>query len=424
MLSTLAEKIHDSRFLRLVRNMLQAGYLEDWVYHVTFSGTPQGGVASPVLSNIYLHKLDRFVETVLIPQHNRGTRRARNPAYLELAAALARARRRGDRAQARKLRQRMRGIPSTDPHDLGYRRLRYCRYADDTLLGFTGPKAEAENIKQRLAQFLHEDLTLELSQDKTLITHARTGAARFLGYDITVQHNDRQLTRGQRHVNGHIALRVPPSVIKAKCAPYRVRGKPARRTQIINRDDYHIVTTYGAEYRGIVQYYLLAGDVYRLHRLRWAMQASLLATLASKHRSTVTKIAAKHQAKITTPLGLRTCYEAIAQRAGKTPLVARFGGIPLTRHKTAVITDRTPTGLPYPRKELINRLLNGRCELCQQPGQVQVHQVRKLTDLNPNGSAPPPWARLMARRRRKTLVVCADCHDHIHTAKPTAHPTA
>jgi hypothetical protein len=318
----------------------------------------------------------------------------------------------------------MRSIPSTDPQDLGYRRLRYCRYADDTLLGFTGPKAEAEDIRQRLAQFLREDLTLELSQDKTLITHARTGAARFLGYDITVQHNDRQLTRGQRHVNGHIALRVPTSVIKAKCAPYRVRGKPARRTQIINRDDYHIVATYGAEYRGIVQYYLLAGDVYRLHRLRWAMQTSLLATLASKHRSTVTKIAAKHKAKITTSLGLRTCYEAIAQRAGKTPLVARFGGIPLTRHKTAIIIDRIPTGLPHPRKELITRLLHGRCELCQQPGQVQVHHVRKLADLNPNGPAPPPWARLMARRRRKTLVVCADCHDHIHAGQPTAHLTA
>jgi hypothetical protein len=137
-------------------------------------------------------------------------------------------------------------------------------------------------------------------------------------------------------------------VIKAKCAPYRVRGKPARRTQIINRDDYHIVATYGAEYRGIVQYYLHAGDVYRLHRLRWVMQTSLLTTLASKHRSTVTKIAAKHKAKITTPLGLRTCYEAIMERAGRTPLVARFGGIPLTRHKTAVIADRIPTGSPHP----------------------------------------------------------------------------
>ena len=154
------------------------------------------------------------------------------------------------------------------------------------------------------------------------------------------------------------------------------------------------------------------------------MQTSLLTTLASKHRSTVTKIAAKHKAKITTPLGLRTCYEAIVARAGRTPLVARFGGIPLTRHKTAIIDDRIPTGLPHPRKELITRLLTGRCELCQQPGQMQVHHVRKLADLNPNGPAQPRWASLMTRRRRKTLVVCADCHDHIHTGQPTAHLTA
>src|SRR5689334_9635970 len=101
MLSTLAERIHDNRFLRLLRNMLQAGYLEDWVWGATLSGAPQGGVASPILSNIYLHRLDVFVETVLMPQYNRGQRRARNPAYLEVAAALARARRRGDRNQVR-----------------------------------------------------------------------------------------------------------------------------------------------------------------------------------------------------------------------------------------------------------------------------------------------------------------------------------
>lgn len=270
----------------------------------------------------------------------------------------------------------MRALPSTNPNDPGYRRLRYCRYADDTLLGFTGPKAEAEAIKQRLAQFLQDDLKLDLVQDKTLITHARTGAARFLGYEITVQHNNRQCTRGQRHVNGEIALRVPKSAIKAKSAPYLLRGKPARRTQIINRDDYRIVATYRTEYRGIVQYYLLAGDVYRLHRLRWIMQTSLLKTLASKHRSTVTKIAAKHRAKITTPHGPRTCYEATIERAGRKPLVARFGGIPLARQKTAVVEDRTPTGRPQPRKELITRLLKDKCELCEQTGPTQVHHVR------------------------------------------------
>jgi group II intron reverse transcriptase/maturase len=424
MLTTLAEKIHDNRFLRLLRNMLEAGYLEDWKWNATLSGAPQGGTTSPILSNIYLDRLDNFVENTLIPEYTRGKRRARNPAYLQLANELAKARRRGDRAQARALRTTMRTLPSTDPNDPGYRRLHYCRYADDTLLGFTGPKAEAEDIKQRLAQFLHDDLKLELSQDKTLITHARTGAARFLGYEITVQHNDQQCTRGQRYVNGNIALRVPRSVIKAKCAPYLLRGKPARRTPIINRDDYHIVATYGAEYRGIVQYYLLAGDVFRLHRLHWVMQTSLLRTLASKHRSTVTKMAAKHRAKITTPLGLRTCYEAIVERTSRKPLVARFGGIPLARQKTAAIDDRTPQGLPQPRKELVTRLLKGRCELCEQTGKMHVHHIRKLADLSPTGPNQPMWAALMARRRRKTLVTCADCHQHIHTGQPTTNLTA
>jgi retron-type reverse transcriptase len=151
MLSILAEKVHDNRFLRLLHNMLQAGYLEDWVWNATPSGAPQGGCASPVLSNIYLHQLDDFVETVLIPEYTRGDRRARNPAYLKEAAALARARRAGDRAEARKARDRMRKLPSGDPHDPDFRRLRYVRYCDDHLLGFTGPKAEAEEIKQRLA---------------------------------------------------------------------------------------------------------------------------------------------------------------------------------------------------------------------------------------------------------------------------------
>src|SRR6266545_7511480 len=255
-----------------------------------------GGVASPILSSIYLHKLDEFVETVLIPEYTRGDRRVRNPAYLELQYRLAKARRRGDRAQARTLRRQMVSLPSADPNDPGYRRLRYCRYADDHLLGFTGPKAEAEEIKQRLAAFLREDLKLELSADKTLITHARTGAARFLGYEITVQHNSSKTTRRRRTVNGQVALRVPLDVIKATCSPYLHRGKPAKQKALTNGDDYTIVATFGAIYRGIVQYYLLAGDVHRLHRLRWVMETSMLKTLAGKHRSSTSKMAAKHRA--------------------------------------------------------------------------------------------------------------------------------
>jgi hypothetical protein len=299
-------------------------------------------VLSPVLSNIYLDRLDRYVETSLVPQYTRGTLRRHNAEYVQVQAAAAKARQRGDRRLARRLGQQQRNLPSRDPHDPDYRRLRYIRYADDHLLGFTGPKAEAEAIKQRLAMFLREDLKLELSEDKTLITHARTGAARFLGYEITVQHNDTKRTTGRRTANGTIALRVPRSVIKAKQAPYRTLGKPECQPRLMNRDDYTIISSYGVEYRGIVQYYLLAGDVWRLYRLHWVMLTSMLKTLAAKHRTTVTKMARTYKAVIATPHGPRTCFQASVQRAGRKPLVARFGGIPLQRQKTAVLADRQP----------------------------------------------------------------------------------
>ncbi len=415
LLGILAEKIRDNRFLRLIKNMLRAGYLEDWTWNATLSGAPQGGVASPVLSNIYLDRLDKFAETVLIPEYTRGKSRKANPAWTKVANAMAAARRRGDRAAVRELRQQRRGLPARDPGDPGYRRLWYIRYADDHLLGFTGPKAEAEQIKQRLARFLHDDLKLELSPDKTLITHARTQAARFLGYDITVQHSP-----CRPGVNGVIGLRVPGTVIMAKTALYLRHGKPGHRPELMNLDDPAIISAYGAEYRGLVQYYLLAGNVSRLHRLRWAAETSMLKTLAAKHRSTVTKMARKYKAVAVTPYGPRVCFEARTERPGRKPLVARFGGIPLKRQRKAVIDDRQPAPATTRRKELITRLLKGRCEWCQQRAPVHAHQVRKLADLGEPGPAQPGWASLMARMRRKTLIVCAPCHQQIHDGKPAA----
>jgi group II intron reverse transcriptase/maturase len=417
MLAILAENIHDNRFLRLIKQMLQAGYLEDWEWNATLSGCPQGGVVSPILSSIYLDRLDKFAETVLIPEYTRGVLRKPNLEYARIRMAATRARKRGDRLTASALHKRMRSLPSGDPRDPGFRRLHYIRYADDHLLGFTGPRAEAEQIKDRLAAFLRDDLKLELSPEKTLITHARTGAARFLGYEITTQHS-----RCRRKVNGVIGLRVPKQVIKAKCAPYCKLGKPERRTELLNRDDLTIISTYGAEYRGLVQYYLLAGDVWRLKRLRWAAETSMLKTLAAKHESSVTKMARKYKATIATPHGLRTCFQATVERAGKKPLAARFGGIPLKRQKKAVIEDRLPVPPPS-RKELVTRLRAGWCEQCEQRRQVEVHQVRRLADLAGNRQPQPEWAQLMARRRRKTLVVCPDCHQRIHTRQPAASLT-
>jgi group II intron reverse transcriptase/maturase len=425
MVNTLREKIHDNRLLRLIGQMLRAGYLEDWVWNATLSGAPQGGVLSPCLSNIYLDRLDKFVETALMPGYTRGVLRSPNPEYNRVRSALHRARNRGDHVAVRALRKQQRSLPSADPIDPGYRRLHYVRYADDILLGFAGPKAEAEEIKRRLAQFLRDDLKLELSETKTLITHARTGTARFLGYEITIQHANRTITGGRRAANGSIRLRVPRDVIKAKCAPYMSRGKPERRPVLLNDEDHSIISRYGAEYRGIVQYYLMAGDVYRLDRLHWVMVTSLLKTLAGKYDSSVSKMARRYGATIETPHGPYRCIQVSVERGeGRKPLVATFGGIPLRRQKFAILRDREPVPATARRKELVHRLLAGRCELCGQADEVRVHQIRKLADLDKPGQPDPPeWVQAMTRRRRKTLVVCDACYASIHHGRPTASIT-
>ena len=395
-------------------------------YHDTLSGCPQGGVVPPLLSNIYLNKLDEFVERELIPRHTRGAARAPDPRYTGLKRQRDSARKRGDRATARTMLRQMRALPSRDPMDPGFRRLRYLRYADDHILGFTGPKAEAEQIKAELTRFLRETLRLELNQDKTLISHARTQPARFLGYYIIVQHCDTRITygrrsaNGQRSANGRIALRVPPDVIKAKIAPYRRRGKPWHRSRLQNLDAYDIVRIYGAEYRGIVNYYLLAQDVWRLTRLCWYAETSMLKTLAAKHKSSVAKMAARYKAKVITGHGPRTCFEARLQREGKKDLVARFGGIPLRQDRRAVIRDPAPAWTSYPRKELVHRLRKRGCELCEHGTTVVVHQDAALSQLGRTGPGQPAWAALMAKMRRKTLIVCAACHDYIH-ANPVTH---
>jgi group II intron reverse transcriptase/maturase len=420
LIGILAEKIHDNRFLRLIRSMLAAGYMEDWQFHGTLSGTPQGGVVSPLLSNIYLGKLDEYVEKELIPQYTRGRHRKANREYGRLADRRWIARQRGDREQARELARQMRGLPSKDPTDPGYRRLRYIRYADDHLLGFAGPKAEAEEIRARLAVFLRGRLALELNTGKTLITHARTSAARFLGYEITVQHSSTRLTSGQRTASGRVALRVPLDVITAQCARYRRQGKPWHRSDLQNLPDYDIVRIYGAEYRGVVNYYRLAQDVWRLSKLRWNAETSMLKTLAAKHKSTVTKTAARYKAKVATSDGPRTCFEARVRRDGKPDLVARFGGIPLKHDRRAVIHDPAPVPVTAPSKELIHRLRRRWCELCEHGTTVAVHHVARLAHLGQPGPSQPAWATLMAKMRRKTLIVCADCHDYIH-ANPVAN---
>jgi group II intron reverse transcriptase/maturase len=329
LVTMLAEKIHDQRFLRLIERMLQAGYLEDWQWHATLSGTPQGHGASPVLANCYLDRLDRFVETTLLPRYNRGRTRRRNAAHTSLREKAQRRRKRGAHTEARALIKQSRQLPSLDPDDPDYRRLRYIRYADDVLLGFDGSKEEAEEIKRQLGAFLRDHLKLELSTDKTLITHARTERAHFLGYEIVTRWANHHLdASGRRSLNGSIGLRVPQEVLDRHCREHCRKDKPIHRGELIHDSDYAIVAMYQARYRGLVQYYRLAENIAWFHRLHWVMLTSLLKTLAGKHHTTTSKIARKYKTTVETEYGRLACLQVVVPRGDQKPLVAQFGGIP------------------------------------------------------------------------------------------------
>lgn len=163
LMGILSRDIDDGRLLNLIRMGLEAGYMEDWKYNRTYSGVPQGGVLSPLLSNIYLHELDVFIEDVLMPQYTRGKKRAPNLEYQSLGEQIGRARETGDDRKVQELEQQRRQLPSQDTQDPNYRRLKYCRYADDFILGFIGPQSEAEAVKEAVAVFLKDRLHLEMS---------------------------------------------------------------------------------------------------------------------------------------------------------------------------------------------------------------------------------------------------------------------
>lgn len=416
LITMLSRQIQDGRFIRLIKNMLEAGYLDDWKFRKTISGTPQGGVISPLLANIYLHQFDKWVGEELIPQYTRGKKQKANSAYNRLSRRIKCYQDKGDYKKAHQLIVERRNLPSVDTYDTSYRRLRYVRYADDFILGFTGSKAEAKAIKKQIGDFLNTKLSLELSQEKTLITHATGESAKFLGYEIKAQRvNDYIDNKGRRSANGVIALFVPASVIESKCRQYMKNGKAIHRNNLLHDDDFSIVQTYQQEYRGLVQYYILAQNLSWFSKVYWYMETSLLKTLAFKHKSSINKMLAKYKTTTTSTNGRTVpCLQVVVPREDKPPLVATWGGISLSYKKKAVIED-APYQVYGGRTELIKRLLANKCELCGSEENIEVHHIRKLADLNKhNGKLVPKWKEIMSARCRKTLVTCRDCHHAIH----------
>jgi group II intron reverse transcriptase/maturase len=429
-LNTLSEHIHDGRFIKLMSKLLDAGYMEDWKYNRTLSGVPQGGIVSPILSNILLDKLDKYVETVLLPKYTKGVRRNNNE-YYRLMKQAAKQRKCGNTRAAKQLKRQAQKLPTQDLNDPNYRRLKYVRYADDFLLGFIGPKEEAEEIKQHIGVFLREELKLELSPTKTLLTHARSQAARFLGYEVTTLRENRKQTIRYQHgkkirgrsINGRIGLRVPKDILKEKGQRYKQGQKARHRTQLIQEGDYTIIQTYQLEYRGIANYYRLAYNMHTLNKLDGIMETSLLKTLAAKHKMTVRKTVEKYKAQLVVNGKKYNVLQATLPRQGKKPLVATWGGIPLTWDIQAPINDQPQKVWNKGRSELEKRLLADLCELCGSTDRVQVHHQRAMKDLHEYpGRTKPEWVVRMIAMKRKTLLRCHSCHVDIHAGRPLRRP--
>lgn len=389
--------------------------MEDWVYHKTYSGTPQGGIVSPLFANIVLNEFDEFVEDTLIPHNTKGKERKRNPEYRTLESRAVRARREGNWKLANTLRCRYTQLPYyTSDNDPNFRRLWYVRYADDFLLGYIGTKEEAETIKQEIGEFL-QTMKLELSETKTLITDARAGKARFLNYEINLIHTNTKRTHGRRSANNTLWFSVPEDVVKTWKAKVSKQGKIIHRAELQNVSDYEIIRTYEIQLQGLINYYSLAHNVYaRMSYLRYVWQESLLKTLAGKHNIKKTTAHQKYQKFYT--VDKRRIVGVEIEREGKKPLRAVFGKKPIQRKKNIEIHDNIQTTYPG-RNDLLSRLLAGVCEICGSTEDVEGHHIKKLADLKKKYRGrkdKPEWVKRMIAMRRKTLFVCKKHHKDIH----------
>jgi len=430
LMAILARDIQDGRLLNLLRMGLKAGYMDDWQYNRTYSGTPQGGILSPLLANIYLHELDDYIEEMLIPQYTCGKKRAYNPEYDKIGECIRIARKARDKEEVKRLVTQYRKLPSQNVYDPNYRRLQYIRYADDFILGFVGTKAEAEEVKTAIGVFLKEKLHLEMSPSKTLITHARTEHARFLGYDISVYHADHKVTpKGERRiktrsVNGSIRLGIPFGKIDELNKDY-IRGeKIIHDARLLAYSDAQIIDTYQRRFRGMAEYYKFATDRDKFSKLKYVMEVSLTKTLAHKFKTTVACIYRRYAGKRTFQ-GYAYKVLAVGVPNKTRTRYIYWGAIPLNVVKpgTEVLDDNN--GLRNvvlgSRTDLVQRLQANECEICGSQQYCEVHHIRKLSDLKSRWRGrkeKPAWVITMIALQRKTLIVCKRCHVTIHAGKP------
>lgn len=430
LMTILARDIQDGRLLNLIRMLLEAGYMEDWHYHRTYSGTPQGGILSPLLANIYLNELDAFIEDELIPQNTRGKQRAPNYEYKQLGRRIHTAHKVGDHELVKELDRQRRSMPSQDVNDPNFRRLQYVRYADDFILSFIGTKSEAEEIKAVIGAFLKDKLHLEMSVSKTLITHARTEHARFLGYAVSIYHADDKLSPRDgslaktRSINGGVRLGIPYGKVDEFCKRYLRGDKPIHEAGLLAYSDAEIVNVYQQRFRGIAQYYKYATDRNALGKFKYVMEVALTKTLANKFKITVARIYQQYAGKQTVDGKVYKVLVVHVQTDNGTHSVY-WGGIPLKVVKpgSETIDDNIGTRnfALSSRTDLIQRLKANECEVCGSPDRCEVHHVRKLADLKNRWRGrkeKPAWVVRMIALQRKTLVVCKSCHAAIHAGRP------
>ena len=370
-----------------------------------------------------LHELDVYVEDVLIPKYTKGKKRKNHPRNNRLRVKANYERKRGNYTKAKEIQRIYTNLPTQLYEDPDYRRLRYIRYADDTLFGLAGTKAEAEAIKEELSGVVQESIELELSDEKTVITHATHQRARFLNYEIGILRDDRKRTKTVkagvrtrvRSINGTIVFYVPKDVTQAWKARITKGQKAKHRAELTNLSDYDIISTYEAELQGLINYYQLAQNVAKeMYKLRYYYQGSLLKTLATKWRTRVSKIHRKYTKYMADG---RKVIGVEIQREGKNPLRAIFGKKPIHRKKSVKTLQDEIVSIYAKRNGLITRLLAETCELCGNKTNVEGHHIRKLKDLKTRWKGrkeKPEWVTRMIALNRKSLFVCEECHQKIH----------